>query len=265
MSPIRPRARAAAAAALLLVLLGAAVGWWGWWKGGFDPWRPGRAGGGSLKERAANLPPYSQQRAGIEARRRELGEALGAAGQSEAAREETLDAARRLLVSALARDLPAYWLGTPWDFNGTSQTPGEGRIACGYFVATLLRDAGFAVERIPLAQQPSGNILRTLTGRGNITRTVGASFDEFRAALRASGPGVYVIGLDRHVGLIAQGADGRASFIHSDGGRHRCVVVEPVSVSESLRRSRWREFGNLASDEVLLTKWLRGEAFATVR
>ena len=29
------------------------------------------------------------------------------------------------------------WMGTPWDFSGTSQVPRKGSIACGYFVSTV--------------------------------------------------------------------------------------------------------------------------------
>jgi hypothetical protein len=45
----------------------------------------------------------------------------------------------------------------------TSETPGRGEIACGYFVSTVLRDAGFGVERVRLAQQASERIVRTLS------------------------------------------------------------------------------------------------------
>ena len=71
-----------------------------------------------------------------------------------------------------------------------------------------------------------------------------------------------MIGLDRHVGLIAV-SGGRAAFIHSDGGRHGCVVVEPVENSPTLQRSRWREFANLCADEALLEKWLAGVVLPT--
>ena len=55
-----------------------------------------------------------------------------------------------------------------------------------------------------------------------------------------------------------------ARFIHSDGGRNRCVVSEPVETAPTLRRSRWREFANLSADDALLQKWLFGGQFPTV-
>ena len=36
-------------------------------------------------------------------------------------------------------------LGTPWDFYGAGDTPGQGQIACGYFIAASLDAIGFNV------------------------------------------------------------------------------------------------------------------------
>src|SRR5688572_15466983 len=44
--------------------------------------------------------------------------------------------------------IPLYWTGTPWDFNGVTRKPGEGKIACGYFITNTLTDLGFTLERI---------------------------------------------------------------------------------------------------------------------
>lgn len=244
---------------LLLVSAGVATAYWIGHRS-TEPGNSRQRSATTLKASPPQLPPYSNTLERIEGRRQQLARTM--ASTHPAQRAEVLSEARRLLQTSLARDLPAHWLGTPWDFNGISQTPGEGQIACGYFVSTLLRDTGFQVERIRLAQQPSGNIIRTLTPRSNVKRLIGKGFDEFLAELDASGPGIYVIGLDRHVGLIAK-TNESAAFIHSDGGRHKCVIVEPVERSESLKRSRWREFANLSADETLLEKWLENTPLPT--
>ena len=62
-------------------------------------------------------------------------------------------------------ELMRCWLGHPWNFNGTATVPGEGKIACGYFVSTIMRDTGFGVKRIKLAQQPSQRIIKTFVSR----------------------------------------------------------------------------------------------------
>ena len=214
-----------------------------------------------VKEAPANRSSYPEACAGIESLRRELGIQL-AQSPSEADREPVLERARQLLHRSVASELAPHWMGTRWDFNGTSETPGEGQIACGYFVSTLLRDSGLRVERVRLAQQASGNIIRSLTIAENTTRLVGQSFEDFLDRLSEAGDGLFVIGLDNHVGFISQDSSG-ARFIHSDGGRNQCVVSEPVETSPTLRRSRWREFANLCSDDALLQKWLLGGRFPT--
>lgn len=70
---------------------------------------------------------------------------------------------RHLVISRIITDsLMPCWYGTPWDFNGCTADPGKGSIACGYFVTTVLRDAGLQLNRIRLAQSPSGIIIHKL-------------------------------------------------------------------------------------------------------
>src|SRR5437764_1215954 len=66
-----------------------------------------------------------------------------AAARTDGERAAVLEAARAALLASVDADIFPAWFGTPWDFNGTTQTPGEGKIACGYFVTTVMRDLGF--------------------------------------------------------------------------------------------------------------------------
>ncbi len=183
-----------------------------------------------------------------------------AAAATPAARAEVLGDARLVLESTLPA-MMRCWLGTPWDFDGTSAIPGEGGIACGYFVSTVLRDAGFRVHRYHLAQQPSANILRTFLPRRACKLTVGQPYSEFADALAASEPGILIVGLDTHVGFIVVG-NGDFRFIHSSGSRPWTVVDEPRSAASVLRESNWRMLGHLTSDDDVLRKWLTSETFA---
>ena len=36
----------------------------------------------------------------------------------------------------ITQEVFSYWYKTQWDFNGITQTPQQGKIACGYFVTT---------------------------------------------------------------------------------------------------------------------------------
>jgi hypothetical protein len=70
----------------------------------------------------------------------------------------------------VVEDIIAQWYGTPWDFNGITQEPRQGQIACGYFVTTVLRDAGFTLNRIRLAQSPSSEIIKAVADKNSIRK-----------------------------------------------------------------------------------------------
>ena len=161
----------------------------------------------------------------------------------------------------LEQALPAMmrcWLGTPWDFNGTAPGPGEGKIACGYFVATVLKDAGFRVDRYRLAQQPSENILRTFLAKDSCVLTVGTNYENFTRELEGVEPGIYVLGLDTHVAFLLVDEKG-LRFIHSSGSRPWCVVDQGRNEAEVVRKSSWRMLGNLTANPAVLRRWLKGD------
>ncbi|WP_225432174.1 hypothetical protein, partial [Limosilactobacillus reuteri] len=62
-------------------------------------------------------------------------------------RVEILKQANDFWVSSVGIDLFSHWKNTAWDFNGTSTVPGEGSIACGFFVTTLLQDMDLNINR----------------------------------------------------------------------------------------------------------------------
>ncbi len=164
----------------------------------------------------------------------------------------------------LEQALPAMmrcWLGTPWDFDGTAEGPGKGKIACGYFVATVLKDAGFRVDRYRLAQQPSENILRTFLAKESCALTVGKKYEAFADDLAVVPAGIYVIGLDTHVAFLVVGADG-FRFIHSSGSAPWCVVDEGREEANVLRKSNWRMLGNFTGDAGVVKSWLKGDKIA---
>lgn len=208
-----------------------------------------------------NLPVYADSVETLQATRDGLlKEYRQARGTSE--RRAVIELARQELVAGIFGELMPHWYGTPWDFNGTTETPGEGQIACGYFVSTILRDAGFSVERYKLAQQASQNIIRSLTDGDHMVSFHGGKFANFVSGMSELGDGIYIIGLDRHVGFIVQ-FGGESFFVHSDGGANQCVVKEPIADAVVLRRSRYRIVGKVSADDALIGRWLSGEKIAT--
>ena len=182
-----------------------------------------------------------------------------AGARTEEERNAVLEEARKFLEAALP-EMMRCWLGTRWDFNGTAEGPGEGKIACGYFVATVLKDAGFRVNRYKLAQQPSQNILRTFLPRKSLNIKVGVPYDRYSAQVASAEPGIRIIGLDSHVAFLVTRPDG-FRFIHSSGSDPWCVVDEDSGGADVLRRSNYRVDGLLTADKTVLRRWLAGHKF----
>lgn len=199
---------------------------------------------------------YQEKLAAIAERREELRRDLERA-QNGRERADVLEISRREFTRAMFEDIMPEWLGTDWDFNGTTQTPRVGKIACGYFVSTTLLHAGLRVERIRLAREASENIIKTLTGEKHIRRFSRSPLAAFVEKLTACGDGLYVVGLDFHVGFIVV-RDGRVFFVHSQGTAPRKVVLENALASPVLNDSRYRVIGKISDDDALIEKWLTG-------
>lgn len=183
--------------------------------------------------------------------------------EGEKAVQQCVEASRSLLITAMTDSIIPFWYGTRWDFNGTTETPRRGKIACGYFVTTVLRDAGLKVERVKLAQQASEIIIRSLTTEDHINRFRNVPFEDFLAALLEEGDGLYIVGLDIHVGFLHV-RDKDARFIHSAYSPPYRVVNEPAHASFILEDSRYRVIGKISADDRLLLKWLNETEIPTL-
>ncbi len=150
------------------------------------------------------------------------------------------------------------WAGTTWEFYGTTEVPREGAIACGYYVSTLMRDAGFKVERVKLAQQASEYIVRTLAAPEQTMRFRDGDVKSLLASLRAThGEGLYVVGMDFHVAFLRVDAKSE-QLCHLAVFAPTAVLCEDAATSAGFV-SRYHIVGKLFSD-AQLRAWLDGAA-----
>ena len=242
---------------ITLLALAGGVGWW--FRAPLTALWQATAGGVELGLRQKSQPDpktYAVLTKNLERWRIALAERYKKA-RNGAGRAAVEAEARSVLETALPAMMHC-WLGTPWDFNGTAKGPGAGKIACGYFVATVLQDAGFRVDRYQLAQQASGNIMRSFLAKEACDLTVGEDYQAFASRVEKREPGIYFVGLDTHVAfLVVSGEDFR--FIHSSGSRPWCVVDEGRAEAGVLQRSRWRMLGNLTASPAVTKRWLKAE------
>jgi hypothetical protein len=171
-------------------------------------------------------------------------------------RDSIVTEARSYLIENLSDEIFPQWYGTQWYFNGTTQTPKKGKIACGYFVTTTLRDLGYKIPRIKWAQMASEPVIKKLTAN-TVHRFSNKSVQVVKSKLTALGDGVYLVGLDSHVGYIVV-SKGKMRFVHanyyqSDIG----VMSEKLETENPFNDSSYRVIGKLFSDEMVVS-WLKG-------
>ncbi len=183
---------------------------------------------------------------------------------NQAAKKEVIEKAQAKFVADIDKEILPFWYGTDWDFYGTTEKPGEGKIACGYFVTTVLRDAGVRVNRVSLAQQASENIIKSLTSEPHIQRFRNQSVEKFVEKIKQSGAGLYVVGLDFHVGFILQD-NAETYFIHSTYVEPGEVLREKAVESIVLASSKYRVVGKISGDNQFIVKWLEDQSIPTLK
>lgn len=199
-------------------------------------------------------PPYTTLKQRIEADRLRFTARYASADSAD--RIAVVDSARNYLFDRITLDILPAWYGTPWDFNGTTRTPGTGTIACGYFVNTVLQDAGFKLPRIKWSQMAAEPITVKLCH--HIKRFRDRPVSDVVTYIQTQGDGLYKVGLDSHVGFIVA-RNGIVRFVHSNYyQRDIGVMSEPLDGNNPLAHSRYRVVGTLLGDALVIA-WITGQ------
>ncbi|MCA9715872.1 MAG: hypothetical protein KC468_14440 [Myxococcales bacterium] len=173
-------------------------------------------------------------------------------------REVVIAEARAALSRALIDRLLPRWYGTPWAMNGTTDRPAEGAIACGYFVATILQDAGFSLHRTRFGQAAALRIQEATTPPERaVHRFFSIAPEQLADKIAALGDGVYIIGLNVHVGFVVV-RDGEARLVHASYTDDRVVVDEALATARAIELSRPKGYfvSELLSTNAAVERWL---------
>jgi hypothetical protein len=151
---------------------------------------------------------------------------------------------KQILLNNIRDSLFTCWLGTPWDFYGTSEEPGKGKIACGYFVTTLLRDMGASVNRVKHAQCASEEMIKAVCIKNSIRRYSNEDISSFIEKIKLNGTGLYIVGLDFHTGFILNDGE-EVYFIHANYSGKKEVTKEIAIKSTVLSSSNYKVIGKV--------------------
>ncbi len=164
--------------------------------------------------------------------------------------------AQAVIFEAITQKILPHWNETEWDFNGVTRAPTKGVIACGYFVATILQQAGIELDRRKMGQCSSTNLVKALCDTTTIQTFRQKNFAGFWEYLSQKAPdGLYIVGLDRHTGLIAK-QKGKVTFTHSRKPRLAGVIFEDAGKSLTLHNSGIHVLGNVLENQRLVERWL---------
>ncbi|TBN03310.1 hypothetical protein EYD45_09890 [Hyunsoonleella flava] len=165
-----------------------------------------------------------------------------------------MDSASKFLYVKLINDIVPHWYDTTWDFNGHTNIPNEGDIACGYFVSTTLKHLGFNLNRYKMAQQAGLIAAQVLQSKDELKRFSNLSFETLKQKLNSVyADGIYFVGLDNHVGYILI-KDKELYFLHSSYYDDK-VMIEPAETSPCFSSSFY-VFAEITTNKDLIKKWI---------
>jgi hypothetical protein len=167
--------------------------------------------------------------------------------------DKCVSASKAYIYTQLIDTIFPSWYGTEWDFNGYSNLPKKGQIACGYFVTTTLKHIGFNLNRYKLAQQYSHSIVNTLCNNVQFVRNNDTA--KLFNYINNKKDQLYIVGLDNHVGFISKEKDG-IYFIHSSYLDPIAVIKEKASQSEALLSSNLFVLGHFSDNDTIIKSWL---------
>ena len=205
----------------------------------------------------AAISSYSICKTNIEKGRNELKETYNSGTNTS----EVLNKSRKQVTQYLVEDIFNHWYTTKWSFEGYTEIPKQGTIACGYFVSTTLRDVGFKLNRFKLAQKSPEEEAKSIACGTTIEKLQNISKQELKNYFLKKQDGLYFIGLDFHVGYIYKDKS-EIYFIHSNYIDNKGVMKETLESSKAIMSTNYY-IANITYNDVLIKKWILNETIAT--
>ncbi|WP_273566884.1 hypothetical protein [Maribacter halichondriae] len=169
----------------------------------------------------------------------------------------SFEAIKTAFTDQLVDKIIPHWYGTPWSFGGHTDIPNQGKIACGYFISTTLRDMGINLNRYTLAQKSPVDEAKMLSCGSVINKVVQDTPEKAIAAIdRLTDEGLYFIGFDEgHVGYLLK-RDGELFLIHSNYFSPVSVCMETLEDSRVFKRFTTFHLVAISHNDTLLQRWL---------
>lgn len=193
---------------------------------------------------------YADTKADIGQLRVRLGESLKHGDVS-------FDSIKAEFTNHLVDKIIPHWYGTPWSFGGHTAVPNQGKIACGYFISTTLRDMGIKLNRYKLAQQSPIDEAKIISCGSAIYNVEQESPEKALEEIDSlTQEGLHFIGFDTgHVGYLLK-RKGALLLIHSNYFSPGAVCIEPLEKSRVFKSFSKFHLVDISNNDVLIQRWL---------
>lgn len=171
-----------------------------------------------------------------------------------------IDSVKRTFGKQLTDRIIPYWYGTGWSFGGHTAVPKTGKIACGYFISTTLKDMGLNLNRYKLAQKSPIDEAKALSFGAEIKTIAHEDPEQALAQINKHiKKGVYFIGFDTgHVGFLVK-KRGKLFLVHSNYLAPVSVCIEPAETAKIFKTYTKFHLLDISNNGKLIEKWLNNE------
>lgn len=169
----------------------------------------------------------------------------------------SMDSIKVIFAHHLVNKIIPHWYGTPWSFGGHTEVPNQGKIACGYFISTTLRDMGVKLNRYKLAQKSPIDEAKVISCGAEISNIQEETSEKAIEEIdRLTKDGIYFIGFDQgHVGYLLK-QKGELFLIHSNYFAPVSVTIETIQTSRAFKSFSKFYLVDISNNDLLLERWL---------
>ncbi len=169
------------------------------------------------------------------------------------------DSLATVFTNALLNRVLPFWEGTEWSFEGHTAVPKKGKIACGYFVSTTLRDVGINLNRYRLAQLSPIDEAKNLALQKEVITVTENSVEKSIASINDTlKNGIHFIGFDTsHVGYLLKQNE-QSYIIHSNYINSEGVIIEKIEESPVFSSYDRFYLVEISTNGRILQHWVNG-------
>ncbi|MFC1733636.1 hypothetical protein ACFL6I_25335 [candidate division KSB1 bacterium] len=170
----------------------------------------------------------------------------------------TMDSVSSIFTETLVNVIIPYWYGTDWTFNEKVDTPQNGAIACGYFVAITLNHIGININRNKFSSLLPANMVYTLALNDTVYSFEDSRSKEVITFIKKNlEEGLYLTGLFNHVGYLLY-RNSEIFFIHANYFEPTEVIIEKASDSKAFSMGKHYYITAVSANKTLIKRWLNG-------